>query len=675
MSKGRRSTNELEFQGQVITWLNDYISSHRGTGLDRATQEKPRRTSGKRNDLVVWSSRVGESAFMSLELKTSDTAISDPLLLDDALEKARHWQAPYFAIWNMKEAELYKTPLSHHSLTPADAVQRWPLLTGMKRLEDWLKPSVSASLRKQAEAILEVALGHSIQGGGAAVQIDADIFVSRLAGVITGLRSLLYDEIVRHSKTQRALRKTITRLAAQQGFLGFVDDVNYAIAGQIGYRLVGQILFHFALRRKQPALKEITLSGNDAIPSALTPYWDDVRRFDYEALFRSHEVDTLVTFPEKAQGLVRTLVSQLAGYEWASLSDDVLGSAFERLIPREEQILLGQFYTPRPVANVLAALTIDGEKPLVLDPGCGSGTFLMSAYDLVAYRSRMSHKDLLPLIWGFDISPFATELAAINMFRQDFSEFENFPRVVPGNFFEREPGMTVEFPPPRVTRHGLKKVPIPVPLFDCVIGNPPYLRSQNQDDLDPDYRKKLFSAAGAVGIKAAAKTDLFAFFIYHALRFMRDGSRLGFVTPTSWLTADYASSLQRLLMDDLRMVAIVTSTAEAFFPQVEVNTALLIAEKVVSGNRQEEWPLRFVTFKRRIKALVAGGDEYWHRVTDLVDRIYEAESSTETDDLRIKLVPLSDERRALARAPQQTRNWSKYLRAPLSYYDLFGESA
>ena len=261
------------------------------------------------------------------------------------------------------------------------------------------------------------------------------------------------------------------------------------------------------------------------------------------------------------------------------------------------------------------------------------------------------------------------------MFRQDFSEFENFPRVVPGNFFEREPGMTVEFPPPRVTRHGLKKVPIPVPLFDCIIGNPPYLRSQNQDDLDPDYRKKLFSAAGAAGIKAAAKTDLFAFFIYHALRFMRDGSRLGFVTPTSWLTADYASSLQRLLTDDLRMVAIVTSTAEAFFPQVEVNTALLIAERVVSGNRQEEWPLRFVTFKRRIEALVARGDDYWHRLTDLIDRIYEAESSTETDDLRIKLVPISDERRALASAPQQTRNWSKYLRAPLSYYDLFGESA
>jgi hypothetical protein len=36
-------------------------------------------------------------------------------------------------------------------------------------------------------------------------------------------------------------------------------------------------------------------------------------------------------------------------------TDDVLGSISEHLIPREEQVLLGQFYTPRPVADLPAA--------------------------------------------------------------------------------------------------------------------------------------------------------------------------------------------------------------------------------------------------------------------------------------------------------------------------------
>ncbi len=43
-------------------------------------------------------------------------------------------------------------------------------------------------------------------------------------------------------------------------------------------------------------------------------------------------------------------------------------------------------------------------------------------------------------------------------------------------------------------------MPIPIPIFDCIIGNPPYLGSQNQDDLDSEYRDQLFSAAAKVGI-------------------------------------------------------------------------------------------------------------------------------------------------------------------------------
>ena len=610
MTKGHRPTNELEFQGQVLTWLNTYISRHPAIGLERATQEKPQRTSGRRNDLVVWRSRTSESAFLSLELKTPDTPISDPMLLADALTKAHQWQAPYFAIWNIAEAELYKTPISHHYVTPADAIHRWSLPRGIRRLEDWLVPHVSDSLEAQAETLLDKALEHLLLGGAAAaIHIDAEIFVAKLARAISGLRRLLTAQIATRSRHSPALRTTITRLAAQHGFLGFVEDVHYAIAGQMGYRLVGQILFYFALRRKQPALRELALSDNDALPTALAPYWADVRRFDYEALFQPHALDTLVAYPDEAQRLVRTLVRQLAAYDWASLSDDVLGSAFERLIPREEQILLGQFYTPRHVADLLTALTIHREDALILDPGCGSGTFLMSAYDLLAYRSHTRHSALLPMIWGFDISPFATELAAINMFRKDFSEFDNFPRVLPGNFFARTPGMTVEFPPARVARRGVNKVPTAVPSFDCVIGNPPYLRSQNQDDLDPDYRTKLFSAATAAGIRAPAKTDLFAFFIYHATRFMKPGARLGFVTPASWLTADYAATLQRLLTDDLRVIAIVASTAEAFFPQVEMNAVLLIAEKCAPADGPpDERPLRFVTLKKRIATLLAGPD-------------------------------------------------------------------
>lgn len=671
---GRKTTNEQEFQGRVLEWLNAELKKRPGLELDRAAQENPRKTSGKRSDIVVWKDRASFTAFLAMELKTLDTPLNDPTFFADALEKAQHWKAPYFAIWNMREAELYPTPAPGGLVTPADKLMRWAPEPTLKRLEEWTRPEVEKALQARAVAILEAAWGHQATGGHAGQVIDADIFVARLSDTITKLREVLYRDLAKKAGTSAQLRKSLNKVAAEQGFKGFVENIEFAIAGQMGYRLIGQILFYFALRRKQPALPPLKVERGDVIPAALLTFWNEVRRFDYEALFKPDPLDALVPIPDQGQLLIRSLIEHLSAYDWASLTDDVLGSVFERLIPREEQLLLGQFYTPRPVADFLVAMTLDGERPFVLDPGCGSGTFLMSAYDCIAERTGLDHKELLSIIWGFDLSPFAAELAAINLFRQDLTEFDNFPRIVPGNFFDRDAGQTVQFPPPRAVAGGAPtKVAVPIPQFDCIVGNPPYLRSQNQDDLDPLYRDRLFASAARAGIKAEAKTDLFAFFIYHSLRLLRAGGRIGFVTPASWLTSDYAVALQKLLLGKLRLVAIVASSAEAFFPQVDVNAVLLVAERPQPKAPVE--PLRFVNLKQRIDTLVSDKARRWAQLTDLIDFILEQDTSYEDARLRVKIVPHNDERAALAADPTTPRNWSKFLRAPLSYYQLFGDVA
>jgi type I restriction-modification system DNA methylase subunit len=247
------------------------------------------------------------------------------------------------------------------------------------------------------------------------------------------------------------------------------------------------------------------------------------------------------------------------------------------------------------------------------------------------------------------------------------AEYENFPRINVTNFFERDLGQTIEFPAPQHAS-GTKQVPIPIPLFDCVVGNPPYLRSQNQDDLDPDYRKTLFQAAMKAGFDAESKTDLFAFFFYHATRFMRDGSRLGFVSPASWLTSDYAISLQQALLGTIRVESVIASNAESFFPQVDINAVLLIAQKCAKNTPDE--PIRFVTLKKSIAQLTEGKSEYWARVSALAQEL-ESPASVENDRYRIKLVNPASERAALNTDRTKPRNWSKYLRAPLSYYKIF----
>jgi hypothetical protein len=75
--------------------------------------------------------------------------------------------------------------------------------------------------------------------------------------------------------------------------------------------------------------------------------------------------------------------------------------------------------------------------------------------------------------------------------------------------------------------------------------------------------------------------------------------------------------------------------------------------------------------KKQIERLTSGKSDYWSRVIRLAGDIEAEQSSIESDRFRIKLVDPSEEQAALSSDRSKARNWSKYLRAPLSYYEIF----
>ncbi|MDE0082880.1 MAG: N-6 DNA methylase [Gammaproteobacteria bacterium] len=676
-----RTTNELEFQGTVLSWLNHELT-RRHFGLELATQEpskddrfglelatqEPTKGDRRRNDLVVWRNRGGGVAFLTIELKTPTTPITDIALLRDACHKAQRWQAPFFAVWNMQAAELYRTPSDNKPATPIDLVQQFPPIDCVKSVSDWIDADCRMRLRQQALDLLDASYMLSFREG-IELHIDASVFVDRLATRITELRAETVPALRQVAHRHKNVRRRLREISATQGFLDIVDDIPSAIAGQYCYRLVGQILFYCALRRKQPSLAVLDVAIDKPFREAVRPYWNRVRHFDYEALFEPHELDAIVPLTDHADKLLRGLVLDFLRYDWNTLSDDVLGSIFEQLIPRQEQILLGQFYTPTPVADLLILLALDGESPSVLDPGCGSGTFLLRTYQYLSESRGLDHGNLLSSIWGFDISPFAAELAVINLFRQDLSEFNNFPRVLCADFFERVVGERVQFPPARGGTQSA--VALTIPEFDAVVGNPPYLRSQHQDDLDPEYKAALFGVVlREHGIAVPSKSDLFAFFVYHAHRFLKVGGRLAFVTSSSWLTADYGYRLQRFLLEEFNLIAIIGSDAESFFTQVEQNTVLFVAEKRKPDTRPLPNDLiRFVTLKEPLRDINRAGPQYWSNVGALIDRIETTADNYEDSSVRIKCVDASMELASL-QSRAVSRNWSVYIRGSSEYWQM-----
>ena len=75
----------------------------------------------------------------------------------------------------------------------------------------------------------------------------------------------------------------------------------------------------------------------------------------------------------------------------------------------------------------------------MLDPTCGTGTFLIRAYNKKHTEGERDHHTLLSQLWGFDIAQFPSELATINLFRQNLQMYANFPHIVTEDFFKIKP--------------------------------------------------------------------------------------------------------------------------------------------------------------------------------------------------------------------------------------------
>ena len=80
------------------------------------------------------------------------------------------------------------------------------------------------------------------------------------------------------------------------------------------------------------------------------------------------------------------------------------------------------------------------------------------------------------MIWSIVFTvTVPAELATINLFRQRIAQHGNFPRIICKDFFTINPGDTFKFPPPKMDLEHPEEMEEPVPQFDAIIGNFPYL--------------------------------------------------------------------------------------------------------------------------------------------------------------------------------------------------------
>lgn len=147
------------------------------------------------------------------------------------------------------------------------------------------------------------------------------------------------------------------------------------------------------------------------------------RAFDEAQIYGAVEADFFdwVVAVPVGETFVRTLADRVSRFDWNGVEHDVLKHLYESIINQEARARLGEYYTPDWLADrVVTENVTDPLDQRVLDPSCGSGTFLfhaarvyLEAADAAGLTAGKAVAGLTTHVLGMDIHPVAVTLARV----------------------------------------------------------------------------------------------------------------------------------------------------------------------------------------------------------------------------------------------------------------------
>ena len=247
----------------------------------------------------------------------------------------------------------------------------------------------------------------------------------------------------------------------------------------------------------------------------------------------------------------------------------------------------GIYYTPKWVTDYIVRQTINRYfdehnyneilNMKILDPACGSGSFLIRAYDeLLSYHAKVKKKPVAELSWqdrveiltrnifGVDLDPQAVEIACLNLLIRALAQRELLPSLgnniqcgnslIFGKDEELEKALGSNFKELKPLNWGERFADIVNSGgFDLVIGNPPYVM-ELRDNKDI-FRQLRATPLGSKYYEP--KMDIFYFFIELGIDLLKPGGYLGFIVQQYWVSRAHAAKLRQKIFDETCPLALV----------------------------------------------------------------------------------------------------------------------
>jgi SAM-dependent methyltransferase len=412
----------------------------------------------------------------------------------------------------------------------------------------------------------------------------------QLLSELMGYRQLLSKNIVKNNAkrnlTQSELDEAVQKIIDRLIFIRTTEDRGIeekhliAIAREFGDVKRGRIT---------AKLNELYLVYDKTYNSKLFTFNPD--NLEQRHLCETLEIDNEVLL-KVLNGLYLS-EDGLRPYDFAAIDADVLGNIYEQYLShilsktdkrakvemeeahRHDQ---GIYYTPTYVVDYIVRNTlsellkgkkaVDVEKIHVLDMACGSGSFLLKAFDVINefYRAKDKNyaqtglsaetdearitrktKILRQNIYGVDLDPKAVEIAQLNLLLKAAETKHLLPdlrnNIKCGNSLigQRTPEDAVVSLEDESKFNWYKEFPEIVNSggFDVIIGNPPYVRQEELAGI-----KKYLGATYEV---YSGTADMFVYFFERELKMLKENGYFGMIVSNKWLRAGYGKNLRKFI--------------------------------------------------------------------------------------------------------------------------------
>lgn len=423
--------------------------------------------------------------------------------------------------------------------------------------------------------------------------------------------------------------------------------------------------------------------------------------------------DTLSKALTVENKIVKTIINQLyypeCPYQFSVFPVEILGNVYEQFLGKvirlskthqakveekpEVRKAGGVYYTPQYIVEYIVKNTvgklIDGKKPKeiekikVVDPACGSGSFLLGAYKyLLDYHqdyysnsgkpsggkkdnaltpegnltTAVKKKILLNNIFGVDIDANAVEVTKLSLLlkcmeNETASSISNqlkmfHERVLPdldSNIKSGNSLIDTDFYDTQLDFGEDKKIKpfnwqkgFPDAFkqggFDCVIGNPPYVRIHELNEESKNYYRLNYKSA-------SNQFDLYQLFYEQGINILNKNGLLGFITSNKFCITNYGKTLRQILFKNTCIKQIVDCSKSNVFGNVSTYPFIFVISKDYQKNNTtiliEDFFNDFKVVSKKLQdKLLIGRDEIFNFNNEedkllLIDKI----ESKKTDDV------------------------------------------